>query len=128
MAELHLDVEVGAGSRIIDAGPLFEHPWTDAGIGVDTDDTGAHLLLVSVGVCVLNVVYREARPGIQLDGVLVRVAGDFDAETWSTTAITYAVEIDSPEDEATIARLLAQVDEVAEIPRVVSGEVTVGRR
>ena len=128
MAELQADVQIGSGSRIIDTGILLDHAWTDAGIGIDTEGTGAHFLLVSVGVCVLNDVYREAQPGIQVDGVLVRVSGDFDAETWSTTAIAYEVEIDSPEDEATVTRLLEQVDAVAEIPRLLGGEVTVSRR
>lgn len=128
MAELQVDVAVGAGSRIIDLGVLFEHPWTDGGIGVDTDGTGAHLLLVSVGVCVLNDIYREAQPGIQVDGVLVRVSGDLDTETWSRASISYDVEIDSPDDEQTVARLLERVDAVAEIPRIVRGEVTVERR
>lgn len=128
MGELHVDVEVGAGSRIIDTAILLHHPWTDGGIGVDTEGTGAHFLLASVGVCVLNDVYREAQPGIQVDGVLVRVSGDFDAETWASTAIAYEVEIDSPDDDATVARLLERVDAVAEIPRVVRGEVMVRRR
>ena len=128
MAELHVDVEVGAGTRIIGSGTHFDHPWTDGGIGVDADGTGAHLLLVSVGVCVLNDVYREAQPGIQVDGVRVQVSGDFDAETWSATAVTYEVEIDSPDDEATVSRLLERVDAVAEVPRLLAGEVTVSRR
>jgi uncharacterized OsmC-like protein len=128
MAELQADVQVGSGSRVTDLEILLDHPWTDGGIGVETDGTGAHLLLVSVGVCVLNDVYREAQPGIQVDGVRVRVSGDFDAETWTSTAIAYEVEIDSPEDEATVARLLAQVDAVAEVPRLLGGEVTVSRR
>jgi uncharacterized OsmC-like protein len=128
MAELHVDVELGSGSRASASGFRLDHSWTDDGVSVDTDGTGAHLLLVSVGVCVLNDVYREARPGIQIDGVLVRVSGDFDAESWSSTAVAYEVEIDSPDDEATVARLLEQVEAAAEIPRVLRGDVTVGRR
>ena len=128
MAELQVDVEVGSGSLVSTAGLLLDHSWTDAGISVDSEGTGAHFLLVSVGVCVLNDTYREAQPGIQVDGVRVRVSGDFDAERWSRAAISYEVEIDSPEDEATLSRLLDQVHAVAEIPRVVRGEVTVSRR
>jgi hypothetical protein len=129
MAELHVDVELRAGSRL-GSGEDFVlgHPWTDGGIGVEADGTGAHLLLVSVGVCVLNDVYREASPGIQVDGVLVRVAGDFDAGTWSRATVAYDVEIDSPEDDATLDSLLDRVDAAAEIPQVVRGEVTVSRR
>jgi uncharacterized OsmC-like protein len=128
MAELHVDAQVGSGSRWNYAEILLDHPWTDAGISVDAEGTGAHFLLASVGVCVLNDVYREAQPGVQLDGVRVRVSGDFDAETWSMTTVTYEVEIDSPDDEETVARLLERVDAVAEIPRLLAGEVTVNRR
>jgi len=128
MAELHVDAQVHSGSRVSYADILLDHPWTDAGISIDAEATGAHFLLASVGVCVLNDVYREAQPGIQVDGVLVRVSGDFDAETWSMTAISYEVEIDSPDDEATVARLLERVEAVAELPRLLAGEVTVSRR
>jgi hypothetical protein len=129
MAELKVDVELRAGSRL-GAGEDFVlgHVWTDGGIGVEADGTGAHLLLVSVGVCLVNDLYREASPGIQVDGVLVRVSGDFDAGSWSSGAIAYDVEVDSPEEETTLRSLLDRVDAVAEIPQVVRGEVTVSRR
>jgi hypothetical protein len=63
-----------------------------------------------------------------VEGVLVDAGGDFDDETWSTTHITYDVAVDSPEAPDVVARVLEQVDAVAEIPRVVRGEVTVSRR
>ena len=128
MADLYVEVEVAAGSRR-GGGESFalDHVWTDSGIGVTAEGTGAQLLLVSVGVCVLNDVYREAT-GLQLDGVLVRVSGELDAQTWSSAGITYEVEIDSPEDRAVVGDLLDRVDAVAEIPRIVRGEVTVSRR
>ncbi len=129
MAELQVDVELRAGSRLgVGEDFILDHPWTDGGVSVETDGTGAHLLLVSVGMCVLNDVYREASPGIQVDGVLVRVSGDFDAGTWSRATIAYEVEVDSPEDGATLESLLDRVDAAAEIPQVVRGEVTVSRR
>ncbi|GAA4711310.1 OsmC family protein [Nocardioides conyzicola] len=128
MAELHVEVVLGAGSRTFTGGALLDHGWSDEGITVDAEPTGAHQLLVSVGCCVVNDVYREAQPGVQVDGVTVRVSGELDAESWARAEITYEVDIDSPEDEDVIARLLAQVEAVAEIPRVLQGEVTVGRR
>ena len=130
MADLRVDVRVAAGSRIGDLTPAYviPHPWTDAGIAVEGGGTGAHLLLTAVGCCVLNDVYREADPGIPIDGVVVEVGGEFDASTWSTTAIGYDVRVDSEEDDEVVARLLDQVHAVAEIPHVVSGDVTVSRR
>ncbi len=130
MAELHADVRVAAGSRVADLTPSYviPHPWTDGGIAVEGGGTGAHLLLTAVGSCVLNDVYREADPGIPVNGVLVEVGGDFDSTTWSTTSIGYDVSVDSSEAGDVIARLVETVEDVAEIPRLLGGEVTVRRR
>jgi hypothetical protein len=130
MADVHVDVRVAAGSRAGDlaASYVVPHQWTDGGIAVEGGGTGAHLLLTAVACCVLNDLYREADPGIPVDGVLVGASGDFDSGTWSTTAIEYDVAVDSTEDAAVIARIVEAVDAVAEIPRVVRGEVTVTRR
>jgi uncharacterized OsmC-like protein len=130
MASVQVDVRVAAGSRVGGLTPTYviPHPWTDGDIAVEGGGTGAHLLLTAVGCCVLNDVYREADPGIPVDGVVVEVGGEFDSTTWSTTTIGYYVRVDSEEDDDVVARLLDQVHAVAEIPRVVSGEVTVSRR
>jgi hypothetical protein len=76
----------------------------------------------------VRVAAGEAQPGLSVDGVLVEVGGDFDASTWATTTIDYSVAVDSPGEADAVARLLERVDAVAEIPRAVSGEVTVVRR
>ena len=81
----------------------------------------------SIACCVLNDVYREAGP-VPVDGVVVEAGGAFDSDTWATASITYDVAVDTSADDAAVARLLEEVDTVAEIPRVVRGEVTVGRR
>lgn len=124
-------VAVGAGTlRSNGSGTTsFAHRWTEQGVTVETEFTGAHLLHVAVAGCVLNDVYREAAElSIPLDGVRVTAAGDFDTERWELTGIEYAVQIASPADEADIARLLERVDQVAEIPRVVRAGATVERR
>ena len=128
MAEVHVDVRVAAGSRAASLAPAYvvPHRWTDGGIAVEGGGTGAHLLLTAVACCVLNDVFREA--DVPVDGVLVAAGGDFDGDTWSTTHIGYDVEVDSPEAGDVVARVLEQVDAVAEIPRVLRGEVTVVRR
>ncbi|MEP9363809.1 OsmC family peroxiredoxin [Nocardioides sp. CN2-186] len=130
MAELHVDVRVAAGSLAGDVAPTYvvPHQWTDSGIAVEGGGTGAHMLLTAVASCVLNDVFREAQPGIPVSGVLIEASGDFDATTWATTSIDYAVVVDSTEDADVIAQLLQGVDAVAEIPRAVAGQVTVGRR
>ena len=95
------------------------HRWSDKGVVVEAQFTGAHLLHLSTAACVLNDVHREARDlGVQVRGVRVEAAGTFDPETWTSHGITYRVEVDSPNPPADIGRLLAVVDRVAEIPRV----------
>jgi OsmC-like protein len=114
-------VVVGAGSRrsALAGAVRFAHRWTPEGVTVEADFTGAHLLHLSVAGCVLNDLYREAgRVGIAVDGVRVRAHGGFDAGTWTSTGIAYAVEVDAPSASAEqIAGLLDTVDAVAEIPR-----------
>lgn len=103
-----------------DAGTAhFPHRWTDGGVEVSADCTGAHLLHTAVAGCVLNDLYREASAlGLLLAGVRVTAEGGFD-EAWVSTGIEYRVELDAALDPPTLAGLLRRVDEVAEIPRAV---------
>ena len=93
-------------------------PYTAHGHDGLTDEAG----------CVLNDVYREAEAlGVQLSGVRVAAAGGFDTATWASTGITYRVELDSAASESDVERLLARVDEVAEIPRALRAGAPVHR-
>lgn len=95
---------------------------------VRADFTGAHLLHLAAAGCVLNDLYREAAGlGIPLDGVRVTAAGAFDTTTWTSTGITYTVELDSPGNDGVLAGLLARVDEIAEIPRAIRAGAQVTR-
>ncbi len=90
------------------------------GVTVESDFTGAHLLHLAVAGCVLNDLHREAAASaIRLDGARVSAWGDFDTETWTSTGISYSVELDSPATAVELDRLLALVDQVAEIPRAI---------
>ena len=113
-------VRLTAGSlRADEATFALPHAWTDAGVAVEGAGTGAHLFHVAVAVCVLNDVFREARTdGLLVDGVAVTARGGF-GDDWSSTGVSYAVELDSTEDEALLAGLLTRVDAIAEIPRAV---------
>lgn len=105
----------------------FDHRWTDGGVDVVTDFTGAHLLHTAVAACVLNDLYREAQAlGVQLDGVRVQAEGGFNPD-WSSGGIEYRVEVDSPSDQGSVDRLLAVVDEVAEIPKALRAGTSVVR-
>jgi uncharacterized OsmC-like protein len=88
---------------------------------------GAQALHLSVALCVLNDLYREAaRLGIEVAGVVVEADGGFD-EDWRSTGISYTVEIDSPASEEEQAHLLRVVDDVAEVPRAIRAGAAVTR-
>ena len=124
------DVVVGAGiMRSADASSVhWPHRWTEDGVTVDGDFTGAHLLHVAAAGCVLNDVYREAAAlRIAIDGVRVRAGGDFDTQSWRSTGIEYSVELVSGAGEHELGHLLEVVDRVAEIPRALRAGTSVRR-
>jgi uncharacterized OsmC-like protein len=124
------EVVVGAGTMRSAAGSAvtFPHRWTPEGVTVEADFTGAHLLHLAAAGCVLNDVYREAATlGTELNGVRVSAAGGFDTGTWTSTGISYSVDISSAASSDELARLLEVVDEVAEIPRAIRAGALVGR-
>lgn len=125
------DFPVSAAAGSLRAGgdgalATFPHRWTRAGVELHGDGTGAHALHLSVALCVLDDVYREAEVlGVTVLGVRVRAAGGFDAQ-WASTGIVYAVDVASPDDAGAVAALVSRVDQVAEIPRALrrGAEVT----
>ncbi len=127
MAEHHA-VAVGAGSLAIDDGHAMEHRWSGAGVTVDAEFTGAHLLHLAVAGCVLNDVYREAdRRGARLTGVRVNARGTFDTTTWASAGIEYDVAVDSDLTVEQVEDLLARVEQDAEIPRALGHGARVTR-
>jgi hypothetical protein len=82
---------------------------------------------VSVALCVLNDLYREAREAhVTVDGVVVGARGAFTDE-WASTGIVYDVELAGPDEADAVAALLERVDAVAEIPRAVRAGAEVRR-
>jgi uncharacterized OsmC-like protein len=122
-------VSVSAGTLREDEPLLVSpHRWTEGGVSVRGSFTGAHLLHVAVGGCVLNDVYREAEDlGLDVLGVRVSVSGGFDPTTWASTGITYAVQVDAAAAAAEVAALLDRVEAVAEIPKTIAQGATVSR-
>lgn len=122
-------VVVGAGSlRSSDPGAMqFPHRWTEGGVTVESDYTGAHLLHLAAAGCVLNDLYREAAGlGIPVDGARVSAAGGF-TDSWASTGVNYMVEVRSAASAEDLAHLIQVVDEVAEIPRSIRAGAPVQR-
>lgn len=128
--ENRFELTVGAGIMMSESGAAirFPHRWTAAGVTVEADFTGAHLLHLAAAGCVLNDVYREAAAlGIGVAGVRVVAAGGFDVSTWRSTGIDYSVEVSSDASADQLAQLLDVVDQVAEIPRAIRAGAAVQR-
>jgi len=124
-------VTVAAGSLAPAPGSAaqFPHRWTEGGVSVTTDFTGAHLLHLAAAGCVLNDVYREAEKlGLAVEGVRVVAAGGYDPGSGRSTGIEYTVDVATPEPPEQLQHLLEVVDAVAEIPRSIRAGAPVRRR
>jgi hypothetical protein len=128
MADLSpFGVVASAGSLRVGAGVTLAHAWTPEGIDAAPASNGAQLLHLAVAVCILNDTFREAKGlGLAVDGVAVTADGGYDSD-WRSTGITYSVTIDSPASPDDLDRLVALVDEVAEIPRALRAGTEVRR-
>ncbi|MFL5797654.1 MAG: OsmC family protein [Actinomycetota bacterium] len=79
--------------------------------------SGGQLLNLAVAGCISNDLFREAaREGITLRRVRVAVRSDYQGDPAVSTPIEYEVEVDGDAPEQDIRRLVAHVDEIAEIP------------
>ena len=121
-------VRVSSGTLRAGEGVVLPHAWTEEGVLAGPATNGAQVLHLAVALCVLNDTFREgARLGIPVDGVAVEADGSFDG-AWGSTGVEYAVTVDSPASADDLARLVAVVDEVAEIPRALRAGAPVTRR
>jgi len=123
-------VVLTAGSLYADGsdGWVIPHVWTERGVLVQAAPNGAGVLHVAVALCVVNDMFREGDAlGAPVQGVRVGARGSFDTESWVSTGITYTVRVDSTAPQAAVAELIARVDEVAEIPRVLRAGMSVER-
>jgi hypothetical protein len=112
----------------VEGAVVLAHQWTVEGVLAAPVSNGAQALHLAVALCVLNDVYREASVSdLRVEGVAVEADGGFDA-SWASTGIHYQIEVDSPEDESTIERLLRRVEDAAEIPRAIAAGAKVQRR
>lgn len=98
----------GQHSLVVDRGP------EDGGQGMGFN--GGQLLLLALGACYANDVFREAdKRGLEILGVRVVVECEWGGDPVRAQSIRYStrVEAEAPEDE--ILELIQHVDEVAEV-------------
>ena len=111
---------VGDGpTALAEAGPFtltVDRPSAAGGGGLGFN--GGQLLYLSIAACLSNDLYREAATmGIELDGVEVRVEGEFAGRGAASSTIAVDLTIRSAAPEARLRELVAEVERVAEIPR-----------
>jgi putative redox protein len=98
----------GQHSLVVDRGP------DDGGQGMGFN--GGQLLLLALGACFTNDVFREAdKRGLEVLGVRVVVECDWAGDPPRAQNVRYStrVEAEAPEDE--ILELIQHVDEIAEV-------------
>jgi putative redox protein len=113
---------VGVGPTALgDAGPLtlvVDRPVAAGGGGLGFN--GGQLLYMSIAACWSNDLYREAATmGIELDGVVITVDGDFPTRGSGSSPITVDAVVRSSAPEERVRELIEEVERVAEIPRAI---------
>lgn len=84
-----------------------------AGLGFN----GGELLLLAIGGCYSNDVYREAaRRCIQVHNVQVRVEADWGGEPVRAQNVSFSVVVEADASQQEIHALIQHTDRVAEIP------------
>lgn len=105
-------VAVGwAGHRTL----TVDRPEQAGGMGLGFN--GGELLLLAIGGCYCNDLFREAaKLGIVITSVQVDVQADWGGDPVRAQHVTYSTRIEAEASEAAILALIEQTDRVAEIP------------
>lgn len=84
--------------------------------GLGLGFNGGELLLLAIGGCYSNDIYREAaKRGLKVRGVRVKVSADWGGEPVRAQNVCFSVAVEG-EDEEQIRDLIHYTDTVAEIP------------
>jgi len=105
-------VAVGwAGHRTL----TVDRPEQAGGMGLGFN--GGELLLLAIGGCYCNDIFREAaKRGIVIKSVQVDVQADWGGEPVRAQNVTYSTRTEAEASEAAILALIEHTDRVAEIP------------
>ena len=98
----------GKHSLVIDRSP------GDGGQGVGFN--GGQLLLLALGACYANDVFREGdRRDVEVLGVRVVVECDWEGSPTTARNVRFSTRVEAAADEDEIMELIRHVDEIAEI-------------
>lgn len=99
-----------AGHRTL----TIDRPEAAGGMGLGY--SGGELLLLALGACYTNDIFREAqRQGIEVCSVAVEVRGDWGGDPVRAQNVTYSATVEARAPESAIRDLIAHTDRVAEI-------------
>lgn len=108
----------GQHSLVVDRGP------DDGGQGMGFN--GGQLLLLSLGACYANDVFREAgKRGLDVLGVRVVVECDWAGDPVRAQNIRYSTRVEAEAPEDAILELIRDVDRIAEVHNTlrIGGEI-----
>jgi putative redox protein len=93
----------------------IDRPKEAGGLGLGFN--GGELLLLAIGGCYSNDVYREAaKQGIKVHSVQVKVTADWGGDPVRAQNVQFTVSIEADTNEKEIEDLIQHTDRVAEIP------------
>ncbi len=114
---VHVKTLSGASAAVGWAGPrtvTIDRQESAGGLGIGFN--GGELLLLAIGACYTNDLYREAsKQGMKLNSVSVDVEGDWGGDPVRAQDVTFSVRVESPASEAEVLALMKHTDQVAEI-------------
>jgi uncharacterized OsmC-like protein len=85
--------------------------------GMGLGFNGGELLLLAIGGCYSNDLFREAaKQGIEVRSVQVTVSADWGGDPVRAQNVTYSVRVDADANEEVVHELIRHTDRVAEIP------------
>lgn len=85
--------------------------------GMDLGYSGGELLLLSIGACYCNDIFREAaKQGIAVKNVQITVEADWGGEPVRAQNVSFSAKVEAEASEEEIRALMERTDRVAEIP------------
>lgn len=85
--------------------------------GMGLGFNGGELLLLAIGGCYSNDVFREAaKQGIEVRSVQVTVSADWGGDPIRAQNVTYSVCVDADASQEVVRELIRHTDRIAEIP------------
>lgn len=114
---IHVRTIEGASAAVGWSGPrtvTIDRSESAGGLGIGFN--GGELLLLALGACFTNDLYREAaKRSLTLSSVRVDVEGDWGGDPARAQNVTFSVRVEGKASEKEIRELVEHTDRVAEI-------------